>query len=190
MLDKLQAIRIGRRHHSPTSLTAARANAASSQSTEGASASGLSWVLPGQLAVGCLPKRSDRSRFQQQQISAIVSLCSDAEGSLPDTIRHSFQYAGFPLPDSRYPSRATLSQVQPVLDYIHTCIQQRQVVYVHCLAGVERSPMICAAYLCQYHALSAWEAITYLTQQHPNTCLTEAQCCLVQAIAAQAAESS
>jgi protein-tyrosine phosphatase len=186
MLDKLQALRLRRQRASLAPLPTTTASAASST---GAHTSGFSWVLPGQLAVGRLPQLSDRPRFNRHHISAIVSLCSDAEGTLPDEIRHSVQYAGFPLPDSRYQTRATLAQIQPILKHIHSCIQQRQIVYVHCLAGVERSPMICAAYLCQYHALSAWESITYLTQQHPNTCLTEAQYCLVQAIAAQAAAS-
>ena len=177
MLDKLQIVRIRRGRSAPLTMDTSSAPLARS--------SDLSWVLPGSLAVGRLPKLSDRPRLTRDRISAIVSLCAESEGSIPATIRSAVHYAGFPLPDSRYHTNATPTQVYPILDHIHRCIQASQTVYVHCLAGVERSPMICAAYLCQYHALSAQESITYLTQQHPNTCLTEAQYCLVQAIAAQ-----
>ncbi len=40
---------------------------------------------------------------------------------------------------------------------------------MHCLAGIERSPTVCIAYLCRYHNLEIWEATNWLKEIHPRS---------------------
>mgnify|MGYP001214281408 FL=1 len=42
-------------------------------------------------------------------------------------------------------------------------------VFVHCIASMERSPMICMAWLIKEHNLSVQEALDYLMNIHPGT---------------------
>jgi len=42
-------------------------------------------------------------------------------------------------------------------------------VFVHCLAAMERSPLLCMAWLVRSRGLSPQRALDYLQQQHPGT---------------------
>ena len=46
---------------------------------------------------------------------------------------------------------------------------QKGPVYVHCFAGVERSPLICIAYLMKNQNIDLQDALEYLMQTHPIT---------------------
>jgi protein-tyrosine phosphatase len=65
--------------------------------------------------------------------------------------------------------------VAPIIDEIEDCIQiikklkQKTSIYIHCLAGIERSPLICMAWLIKEHKLSMEESMEYMMQVHPNT---------------------
>lgn len=141
-----------------------------------------SWILPGQLAVGRLPRGGDRLVLDQQGIRAVVSLCAPAEGILPENIQHAFDCQRFILPDSSYIFSPQPQQIRSILHHIDTCIRASQPVYVHCLAGVERSPMICVSYLCLYRGLDLWQAIAHVRQQHPAAQLTETQLRLIRTL--------
>lgn len=139
----------------------------------------LSWIIPGKLAVGGLPQSADSSILAREKIKVVLSLCAQSEGSLPEEIVQKFRCLRFILPDSHYILGLQPSQLEQVVELIHTHIQSQQPVYVHCLAGVERSPTACIAYLCLHHDMELWEAINRVKQAHPNARPTEGQ---VQAI--------
>ena len=42
-------------------------------------------------------------------------------------------------------------------------------VFVHCLAAMERSPLVCLAWLVSRHGQSPQAALDYLMQVHPGT---------------------
>jgi len=42
-------------------------------------------------------------------------------------------------------------------------------VFVHCVAAMERSPLVCMAWLMQQEGLNSTEALDYLMQVHPGT---------------------
>jgi protein-tyrosine phosphatase len=48
-------------------------------------------------------------------------------------------------------------------------LQPQGPVYVHCVAGVERSPLVCMAWLVRRHSLSPQRALDYLMEVHPGT---------------------
>jgi predicted protein tyrosine phosphatase len=135
----------------------------------------LHWILPNQLAVGRLPKLGEGAALAQANIKTIVSLCAPSEGLLPDDIAQNFRCVRFILPDSQFYLGLQVNHLQTAVELIHQAIQQREPVYVHCLAGMERSPTVCIAYLCRYHQLELWEAINYVKQAHSRAMPTETQ---------------
>lgn len=133
------------------------------------------WVLPGQLAVGWAINHRDGQVLQTAGIHTIVSLCAETEAVLPPKIQRQFHCIRYPLPDSHSSLMLSHVEVIRVLKIIHASIIQRQPVYVHCLAGMERSPTICLAYLCLYHGYNIDESLVWLKQVHPRTMPTEQQ---------------
>ncbi|NEQ98523.1 MAG: dual specificity protein phosphatase family protein [Cyanothece sp. SIO2G6] len=108
-------------------------------------------------------------------IHTVVSLCSETEAALPNAVENQFHCIRYTLPDSRSSLTLDYLDVVRVLKIIHTSILQQRPVYVHCLAGMERSPTICLAYLCLYYGYNIDESLLWLKQIHPRTMPTEQQ---------------
>ena len=152
----------------------------SSKSSSLPPGSGLHWILPTQLALGGLPTSGDRTILAQSNISVVFSLCAPSEGVLPEEITQNFRCVRVILPDSRYVAALQVEQLAQVVTSIHQFIQRQHPVYVHCLAGIERSPTVCIAYLCQYHNMKLWEAFDYVKGICPRAMPTDAQLKTVQ----------
>lgn len=135
----------------------------------------LRWVIPGTLALGPLPHPGDDEQLARAGIKAIVSLCSEAEGTLPAEMTAQFLCLRSFLPDSHYDAPLTVSSLAQTVQLVRQNVESQLPVYVHCLAAVERSPTVCIAYLCRYHNLELWEALNALKQVNPRTSPTEAQ---------------
>lgn len=133
------------------------------------------WVVANQLAIGALPKPGMSRVLAAAGIKAILSLCAPAEGQLPDDVAQHFRCLRFILPDSQFIAGLQISQLATVVELIHASIQANEPIYVHCLAGIERSPTACIAYLCRHHQLELWEAINCLKQAHKRAMPTDAQ---------------
>jgi protein-tyrosine phosphatase len=48
-------------------------------------------------------------------------------------------------------------------------LRQEGPVFVHCVAAMERSPLVCLAWLVRQRGLSPQRALDYLMQVHPGT---------------------
>ncbi|UZQ54919.1 dual specificity protein phosphatase family protein [Trichothermofontia sichuanensis B231] len=140
----------------------------------------LDWVIPGKLAVGGLPQPGDRDRFKQANIQVILSLTAPMEAELPPEVTASFRCARVALPDSRYEAQLRVERLATAVDVVHRALTQQLPIYVHCLAGIERSPLVCIAYLCRYYQLDLWEALYWLKQVRPCVAPTTAQLNIVQ----------
>jgi len=145
----------------------------------------MSWVIPGKLAVGSSPQLGDRDRLASAQIQIILSLCANAEETLPDEVAQAFRCQRLVLPDSRYKSKIKVSQLAKAVEVVRDAVSVGSPIYVHCLAGVERSPTVCIAYLCKYEKLELWEAVALLKQVHPKSSPGESQLRVVQDYLAQ-----
>ncbi|MBD2459857.1 dual specificity protein phosphatase family protein [Oscillatoria sp. FACHB-1407] len=144
-------------------------------STQVSGRSVVHWVLPNCLAIGALPKEGASVTLAQAGIKAILSLCAPSEGQLPNDVAQSFRCLRFILPDSQFIAGLQVQQLAVAVDLIHSSIQADEPMYVHCLAGIERSPTVCIAYLCRYHNLELWEAVNCLKQAHARSMPTNAQ---------------
>ena len=129
----------------------------------------LSWVLIDELAVGPAPKAERHLDYLEAEgVKAVLSLSSQNEAPLPEQIEQRFQYRRLVLPDHKADRFVKLEEIQQAITILHSLWLHRP-VFVHCVAAMERSPLVCLAWLMQEQGLSQRQALDYLMQIHPGT---------------------
>mgnify|MGYP006272417103 CR=1 FL=1 len=129
----------------------------------------ISWVLRDQLALGPAPRAARHlDRLEQEGIRAVLSLCAADEHEQPPELRDRFHGARVVLPDHRSGCAPTPAQLQQALSAL-TSLRRHGPVFVHCLASMERSPLVCLAWLMREQGLTRLQALDYLSQVHPGT---------------------
>jgi len=129
----------------------------------------VDWVIPRKLAIGRLPQAGDGEQLSKVNIKTVLSLCGEQEGTLPEEFTQKFQCFRVVLPDRHYSTEMTAEQLAEAVNIVHENIQKNYPIFVHCLAGIERSPTVCIAYLCKYHKMELWEAANWLKQVHSSS---------------------
>lgn len=129
----------------------------------------LDWVLVQDLALGSAP-RSVRhlDLLSAEGIAAILALCSEQEATPPAGFSSRFVTKRLVLPDHRCERLPELSELEGALASLAE-LRNHGPVYVHCLAGMERSPLVCLGWLVKQHQLTPLTALDYLMQIHPGT---------------------
>ena len=128
-----------------------------------------SWVLVDELMVGSAPIHKDNLiELKKEGVKSVLSLCSAEEVKLPYEISEFFVCQRFVLPDHTYNTNPKTEEMLEVLSILDVLIKNGP-VYVHCFAGVERSPLVCMAYLIKYRRYSVQIALDYLMSIHPKT---------------------
>jgi hypothetical protein len=129
----------------------------------------IDWVLVDQLAIGPAP-RAERhlDRLRDAGIKCVLSLCSPDEATPPAGLSAGFHTSRYVLPDHRAGRLPTLAELETALGHLAD-LQQHGPVFVHCVAAMERSPLVCLAWLVRQHRMSPERALDYLMQQHPGT---------------------
>lgn len=135
----------------------------------------LDWVIPQQVAVGRFPRQEELPWLGRQGIRAILSLCNPTEAVLSQEAQKQFDCQCIPLPDSHQDRLLEPDALKVAVEALATTLAKTGPVYVHCVAGIERSPTVCIAYLCAYHNLELWEALNWLKQVHPRSAPTSEQ---------------
>lgn len=129
----------------------------------------IDWVLVDELAIGPAP-RSVRhlDRLQHEGVRAVISLCSEQEAPAPVAMEQRFECRRVVLPDHRSDRALTVEDLGLAL----ACLEELwpfRPVFVHCAAAMERSPLLCMAWLITRHGQRAQDALDYLMQIHPGT---------------------
>ena len=129
----------------------------------------VDWVLVDQLAIGPAP-RAERHLdcLQEKGIRCVLSLCAPEEAAPPAGLSERFRSSNYVLPDHRAGRLPTLDELEIALEHLAE-LQQHGPVFVHCVAAMERSPLVCLAWLVQKHRMTPERALDYLMQQHPGT---------------------
>lgn len=129
----------------------------------------LDWVLVDELAVGPAP-RAERhlDRLADAGVMAVLSLCSEREAPPPPGQDARFACCRLVLPDHRGGRLPTRGELELALATLAE-LRQKGPVYVHCVAAMERSPLVCLAWLVRRHGLTPQRALDYLMQVHPGT---------------------
>jgi hypothetical protein len=107
-------------------------------------------------------------RLRTEGVKAVLSLCAVVEAPVPEQLTEWFVAARVVLPDHRAGRPPSPQELHQALEALAT-LQQIGPVYVHCLASMERSPLVCLAWLIRERGLSRLEALDYLSQQHVGT---------------------
>ena len=130
----------------------------------------VDWVLFNELALGIAPIEDRHTqRLINDGIKAVLSLCDESEAPPPASLHSSLPCRRLVLPDhrtGRLPEFRELTEALSILGELHS---QYGAVFVHCVAAMERSPLVCLAWIVQNHRLSPTEALDYLMQVHPGT---------------------
>jgi protein-tyrosine phosphatase len=129
----------------------------------------LSWVLANELAVGTAPlAQRHLDRLEQEGVAGVLSLCSEHEAPLLPGLHKRFVYRRLVLPDHRASRLLELAEVEQALALLAE-LRQGRAVFVHCLAAMERSPLVCMAWLVSRHGITPQRALDYLMEIHTGT---------------------
>lgn len=130
----------------------------------------IDWVLNNKLAVGPAPRSiEDLNELKRNKISCILSLCSKNEINTEFNLEDHFISKRVVLPDHKYKENLRIDQLHIALDTLSKLIKLGP-VYIHCVAGIERSPLVCMAWLITNHNLTPTQALDYLMDVHIGTC--------------------
>ena len=128
-----------------------------------------SWVLVDELMVGSAPLEiSNFIELKKEGIKSVLSLCSAKEVVIPEEINNFFVCESFVLPDHTYKREPQTDEINKILQILEDLINKGP-VYVHCFAGVERSPLVCMAWLVKKYSMSINESLIYLMKVHKKT---------------------
>ena len=129
----------------------------------------IDWVLVNELAIGPAPRAARHlDQLQEQHIKAVLSLCGINEAPAAEGLAQRFEHRSVVLPDHRTERLPELAELLSALDALRE-LRGSGPVFVHCLAGIERSPLVCLAWLVSGHGQSPLAALDYLMQVHPGT---------------------
>ena len=127
----------------------------------------LSWVLERELALGRAPRRLRHlQRLEAAGISAVLSLCAPQEAPPPEPLEVRFRCERLVLPDTRAGRAPEPQELQAAVEALDGLLGGGA-VYLHCQAGLERSPLVAMAWLMQRRRLDLQAALEYLREVHP-----------------------
>lgn len=137
----------------------------------------FSWVLDRRLAVGSAPRTYEALR--RRGFTAAVSLQEDSEvGPAHETVPRDFDAFRIPIRDGVAGGVPTVEQVARAAALVKKLLDDGRTTYVHCYAGVGRSPMACVAYLARFEKMTLEEATALVLARHafaaPNDVQVEA----------------
>ena len=140
----------------------------------------IDWILVQELAIGKVPRNLDHLiQLKKSGISSVLSLTSMEEYPIPNEIENEFNYRRVILPDHKAGRYPTINELNKALIALEE-IKSFGPVYVHCIAAMERSPLVCMAWLVKHKNISPSQALDYLMQVHPGTSPLPGQLILLQ----------
>ncbi len=127
------------------------------------------WVLKNELAIGISPLIDAHiKQLKSMNIKSILSLCSAEEFEPNEYIKKNFIYSRVALPDHKKGRSPSRSEIDAALKEIKR-LKNFGSIYIHCVAAVERSPLICMAWLIKEKKLNINDALEYLMRVNPST---------------------
>ena len=129
----------------------------------------LDWVLNNELAVGPAPlKQSHFEYLANKKIKSILNLCDEKEAPIKEVFKSVFNFRRYTLPDHKVNKEIEINEIKEIIKIIES-LKSFGAVYIHCFAGVERSPLICMAWLISKHKLSPQRSLDYLMEVHKGS---------------------
>ena len=130
----------------------------------------INWVLFNKLAISRYPKTQEEvNLIKKLGIKNILQLCSEDEFECVTDIKKYFNHSIFFLPDHRSPKELKKYDLKKTLEILTNFIMQGPTL-VHCLAGKERSPLVCLTYLVKEEKINFDSALEYISEVNPGSC--------------------
>ena len=127
----------------------------------------FSWILPDELAVGSFPKEdSSIFKLRKEGITAVLTLTEEDEITVPEELKHNFVWERVAIPDGYTGGVPSVDQFEQARSILQRWSKKMHAIYVHCLAGVGRSPSVCSLHVMQKEGKSLEDAIAFVKQQH------------------------
>ena len=127
----------------------------------------FSWIINNRLAVGSFPKLDyEIAYLSKLGITSVLCLTQAKEIKVPQSIKNQFVWRNVPMPDGAKGGVPNVKDFQDAYSILSRWQQRGHITFVHCLAGVERSPAVCALYLTQVKDISLEEAISLVQAKH------------------------
>ncbi len=125
------------------------------------------------LAVGRCPARGERPWLRDQGLTGVLTLQSDADLELREIDWPAWiqDYAGMGIVADRvavtdFDRPDLLDKLDEAVAALHRLIEDGRTVYVHCNAGVNRSPSVVIAYLVVHRGLTLETASAEVVEVH------------------------
>lgn len=128
----------------------------------------FSWLRTRRLAVGGFPRQPEHwQALEAAGIGQVFSCCDPSEGEWepPDH----WPSGRVALPDHRSSAPPTAAQLQQALDQLEAMLAGDQhPLYLHCWAGMERSPLLAVGLLCRLDNVPFFDALAQVRSLHPR----------------------
>lgn len=129
----------------------------------------LDWVLIDKLALGKIPTNKEHLEILLKNgIKSILSLCDENESDKNIDLSIDFYHERLILPDHKYEKLIELEQLQSALDILKK-LNKSGPTFVHCIASIERSPLVCMAWLVKEFNYEPITALEYIMSIHKET---------------------
>ena len=130
----------------------------------------VNWILKNKLAIGNAPlNKAHYSQLKNLNLKSIINLCAEEECPTPEGIESDFIFKRIFIPDHSFEEQITIDQINYVLMFIEEFMNKGP-VFIHCKAAVERSPLVCMAWLIKNRKLNTKEALNYLMTVNKGSC--------------------
>ena len=127
------------------------------------------WVLINSLAIGVAPRSHNQIEFLDQNgIKNILNLTSEKEYKPPIEILSKFNYMNISMPDHKSKKVPDINLIKEAVNFLVDA-NKKGPSFVHCLAAVERSPLVCIAYLMRVKKITLNQSLNYLMQRNRRT---------------------
>jgi hypothetical protein len=129
----------------------------------------LTWLLVDELAIGTAPSQpSHLDDLAEQGVAAVLSLCAAHEAPAPVGLCGRFRLARVVLPDHHSPECLEPEALHQAVASL-AILRAQGPVFMHCVAAVERSPLVAIAWLMRTRGMALENALSYLQATHPGT---------------------
>ena len=129
----------------------------------------FNWILINKLAIGTCPtKEADIDLLKAKKVKNILGLCSEEEVKWNEKININFSCFRVILPDSNQNILPNQEQLSRALNLLKDLVS-KDITFIHCVAAMERSPLICIMYIMGKYNLSLEEALDFVKRVNNNT---------------------
>ncbi len=130
----------------------------------------FSWFIEEMLAGSGMPTTHDELEWVLKQ--GVKSIVTMTENALPESWVEDVNYLHVPTTDLTSPD---MDKIDTAVDFIHSRINNKEPVMVHCAAGMGRTGTVLACYLVKYQKYSAKDAIEKVRTKRPGSIQSEVQ---------------